>query len=91
MVTAISLLNIERMKVNIVAEKLMELDGVSEVFSVSGRYDLVVVIRVATNDELATLATEQIGLIEGITGSETMLAFKAFAKDDLESMFSLGM
>lgn len=91
MVTSIILMNVERTKINEVAEILKELPGISEVYSVSGKYDLVAIVRVATNDELANLVTKRMRVIESIEKTETMLAFKAYSKHDLESMFAVGM
>jgi len=91
MVTAIVLLNTERDAVNDVAEALAALDGVSEVHSVAGRVDLVAILRVRANDELATLVTEHIRQIDGITDSETLIGFRVHSKHDLEKMFSIGM
>ncbi len=90
MVTAIILLKAERDKINTVAESLADCEQISEVFSVSGSYDLVAVARVKNNDALAQLVTEQMLKLDGITHSETMLAFRAYSRHDLESMFSLG-
>ena len=90
MVTAIVLIDVERGKVNSVAENLVDLPGVAEVYSVSGRYDLVAIIRVRTNDEMANLITNQMQALEDITSTETMLAFRAYSQHDLEVMFSLG-
>ena len=58
MITAMVLLNVERGRVNEVAERLADLAGITEVFSVAGRYDLVAILRVKTNEELADLVTE---------------------------------
>lgn len=91
MVTAFVLLNVARGKVNEVAERLIEFEGVSEVHSVAGQYDLVAVLRVRSNEALANLVTESIRQIEGITRSETMIGFRVFSPHDLERMFSLGM
>lgn len=91
MVTAITVLNVERGKINDVAEQLAELDGVSEVYSVGGRYDLIAVIRVKHNDDLADVVTEHIRKIDGIQKTETMLAFRAYSRHDLDDMFSIGM
>lgn len=91
MVTSIILINTERTKINEVAEKLAELDGISEVYSVSGSYDLVAIARVPSNDDLANLVTNKLLNIDYITKSETMLAFKAFSRHDLEAMFEIGM
>jgi DNA-binding Lrp family transcriptional regulator len=91
MVTAITMLNVERDKINAVAEQLVEIDGVSEVYSVGGRYDLVIIIRVKHNDDLADVVTEHIRKIDGIQKTETMLAFRAYSRHDLDEMFSIGM
>ncbi|MDX1689005.1 MAG: Lrp/AsnC ligand binding domain-containing protein [Candidatus Promineifilaceae bacterium] len=91
MVSGIVLLNTKRGEINNVAETLAGMDGVSEVFSVAGQYDLVAVIRVRNNDALAALVTEQMLHIEGITRSETLIAFRVFSRHDLESMFSIGI
>ncbi len=91
MVTAIILLNAERDKINSVGEVLATYEQISEVFSISGSYDLVAVVRVANNDALAQLVTEHMLTLDGITHSETMLAFRIYSRHDLESMFSLGV
>lgn len=90
MVTAIILMNVERSKINTVAEKLAETPGISEVYSVSGNYDLVAVARIRTNADLADLVTNNLHSIPHILKTESMLAFKAYSRHDLESMFSLG-
>ncbi len=91
MVTAIILMNVERSKISEVAEQLQSVQGVSEVYSVSGKYDLVAIVRVAKNDDLANLVTNNLHTFDSILKTETMLAFKAYSRHDLESMFSLGM
>ncbi len=91
MVSALVLLKTERGKVNEVGTQLSELNGVSEVYSVGGRYDLVAVLRVPDNDMLAELVTGKMLPITGITDSETLIAFRVFSQHDLESMFSIGI
>jgi DNA-binding Lrp family transcriptional regulator len=90
MVTAIVLMNIERTKIVEVAKHLADMDGFSEVYSVSGAFDLIAIARVPSNDDLAKLVTEKLHVCEGIENTQTMLAFKAFSKHDLETMFSVG-
>jgi DNA-binding Lrp family transcriptional regulator len=89
MITAIVLLNVARTQVNAVAETLAEIPGISEVYSVTGELDLVAIVRVATNEDLAALVTERLVAVSGIEKTTTMLAFKAYSRHDLESMFSL--
>ena len=91
MVTAIVLLNAAKDKVNPAAEALSATKGITEVYSVAGRYDLVAVVRVADNEKLAEVVTEHIRKIDGLSASETLIAFRSFSKHDLEHMFSIGM
>jgi len=91
MVTAFILITTERTRINEVAETLVEINGISEVYSVSGAYDLIAIVRVPTNDDLANLVTRKLRSLNAITKTETMLAFKAYSKHDLESMFSVGI
>ena len=91
MLTAFVLLNVARDKVNAVAEELVNMDGVAEVHSVAGRYDLVAIIRVHTNDHLAQLVTEHIRQVEGIVQSETLIGFQVYSHYDLSRLFSVGM
>lgn len=91
MVCAVVLLTVERARINQVAETLAGMQGVSEVYSVGGRYDLVAIIRVKDNESLAELITNQMLLVEGIDDSETLIAFRVYSRHDLEKMFSIGM
>lgn len=91
MVTSIILMNVQRTKINLAAEQLQAIQGISEVYSVSGPYDLVAIARVASNEELALLVTEQLHRIDAIENTETLLAFKAYSRHDLEAMFGVGM
>jgi len=90
MVNAIVLLTVERGRVGEVAEQLAGLSGVSEVYSVAGSVDLVAMVRVKSNDELADVVTNEMQRIEGIESTETLIAFRAYSRVDLEGVFSLG-
>jgi DNA-binding Lrp family transcriptional regulator len=91
MVTALVLLNIERGKVNAVAEELAEMEGISEVYSIAGRFDLAVIIRAKDNEQLAELVTNHMLKVNGILKSETLISFRVYSRHDLDSMFSIGM
>jgi DNA-binding Lrp family transcriptional regulator len=91
MVNAIVMLNVESSKINSVAEQLVEFDGVSEVYSVAGQYDLVVMIRARDDEQIASLVTEQLLRVEGLLSSETLIAFRTFSRHDLEGLFSVGL
>jgi DNA-binding Lrp family transcriptional regulator len=91
MVTAIVLINVQHGRINEIAEQLVEMEGVAEVYSVGGRFDLVAIIRVKTNEQMADLVTNRMLRIEGIEKTETLIAFKAYSKHDLERMFAIGI
>jgi DNA-binding Lrp family transcriptional regulator len=90
MVSAVILLMVDKAKVNEIAEQLVGLPGISEVYSVAGQYDLVAVARVKDNEQVADAVTNQMLKIDGIQRSETLIAFRAFSRYDLEAMFSVG-
>ena len=91
MITALVLLNIEHGKVNAVAEKLADMEGISEVYSVAGRFDLAVIIRTKDNEQMAKLVTNHMLKVDGILKSETLISFRVYSRHDLDSMFSIGM
>jgi len=91
MVTAIVLICAERGQVNQVAQALLEIEGVSEVYSVGGRYDLVAMLRVRDNEALAEAVTEHLQKVAGIRETETLIAFRTQSRHDLERMFSIGL
>ena len=88
MVTAIVMINCEVGKVHSVAEALVDLDGVAEVYSVSGEYDIMVLIRVKEYDSLASLVSHNMAGIDGITKTNTHMAFRCYSKHDMEKMWS---
>ena len=90
-VISIVLMNVERSKINEVAAALAEMNGISEVYSVSGKYDLVAIARVENNEKLSDLVTRQMLKLEGIRKTETMLAFQSYSRHDLDAMFSIGL
>jgi len=90
MVSAVILLVVDKSKVNEVAEQLVGLSGITEVYSVAGQYDLVAIARVRDNDGIADAVTRQMLKIDGIVRSETLISFRVFSRYDLERIFSIG-
>jgi len=90
MVSAVVLLSVEHDWINEVAQTLAAMDGVGEVYSVAGRYDLVAVVRVKTNDGVAELITAKMLKVPHIRHAETLIAFRVFSKQDVDAGFSLG-
>jgi DNA-binding Lrp family transcriptional regulator len=72
------------------AQAIADIPEVTEVYSVAGDYDLVVMVRVRNHDDLATVVSEKIAKVAGIERTQTLVAFKVYSRHDLESLFSLG-
>jgi len=80
MPTAIALLKVDHSKVTGTAEILLEMPDVAEVYSISGRYDLMAIIKSGSVDKIESVITDHLLKIEGIIDSETMFAFRSFDK-----------
>ena len=91
MITAIVLIQAEVSRIPEVAEALAELDGVSEVYSVTGGVDLIAVVRVRRHEELADVIADRIGKVSGVRHSDTHIAFRTYSQHDLEAAFALGL
>ena len=91
MITAIVLIKTDVERVPEVAEAIAELDGVSEVYSVTGEFDLVAMVRVHTHDEIADVIPGRLNKVDGVLDTETHIAFRAYSQHDLEAAFSLGL
>jgi DNA-binding Lrp family transcriptional regulator len=91
MITALVLLTVEPGRVKPLAEELLGIDGVTEVYSVAGPYDLVTVIRVREHDQLSDLVTEKIAARVGIVSTETLIAFRSYSKRDLDAVWDIGI
>jgi DNA-binding Lrp family transcriptional regulator len=83
-VSAVVLINAEPNRINELAESMTELKGVAEVFSVAGQVDLVAIVRVGCNDDLAELISGKILKLPGIRETRTLIAFRVFTRSELE-------
>lgn len=90
MQNAVILINTEKGQVKAVAERLADVEGISEVYSTCGRYDLVAIARTRDFESLAELVTERLNAVEGVSDTETLNAMQVHSRHDLETMFSLG-
>ena len=91
MLTAILLVRASRAGLGTLGPRLAETDGVAEVYTVTGDWDFVAIVRVREHEELARIVTQELGRIDGIDRTHTMVAFQQFSRHDLESMFGLGL
>jgi DNA-binding Lrp family transcriptional regulator len=90
MVTTIVLAVCDIHRIPETAQAVADLDEVSEVYSVAGDYDLVIMVRVRDHDELARVVSEDIAKIAGIQRTQTLVAFKVYSRHDVEALFSVG-
>jgi DNA-binding Lrp family transcriptional regulator len=72
------------------AQAVADLDEVSEVYSVAGDFDLVIMVRVRDHDELARVVSEEIAKVAGISRTQTLVAFKVYSRHDVDALFSVG-
>ncbi len=91
MVTAFILINVERPRLKSIADDLLAIDGITEVYSVAGPFDMIAVVRVKEHEQLSDLVTEKIGGLQGIQDTETLIAFRAFSKKDLGMLWDIGV
>ncbi len=90
MLTAILLVTASRAGLATLGPRLAETGGVAEVYTVTGEWDFVAIVRVREHEELARIVTRELARLDGIERTHTMVAFQQFSRHDLEAMFGLG-
>ncbi|MCW2866772.1 MAG: AsnC family protein [Marmoricola sp.] len=91
MITAISFVKADVARIPEVAEAIAAVDGVSEVYSVTGQIDLIALVRVRDHDDVARVIADNVNKVDGVLATETHIAFRTYSQHDLESAFSLGL
>ncbi len=90
MVTAIVLINTEVGRAPTVAQALVEMDEVVEVYSVAGEYDIVAIVRAAEYERMADVIPAKLSSVEGISRTRTLMAFRRYSDSLLERMWEIG-
>ena len=91
MVSAVVLINVQRGQVNETAQSLLEIEGVAEVYSVTGEYDLVALLRLHKYEDLAEVVTNHMIKLSGITKTNTLMAFQCYSRADLQQAWDIGI
>ena len=91
MISAIVLINAEVDRIPEVATAIAEIDGVIEVYSVTGDVDLIAIVRVRAHEDFADVIADQLNKVKGVLLTRTHIAFRTYSKQDLEAAFSLGL
>jgi DNA-binding Lrp family transcriptional regulator len=87
---AIVLIEAERAALSTLGGELADIDGVAEAYSVTGEWDFVAILRLREPDQLAQVVAGKLAQLPGVTRTQTMVAFEAFSRHDLEALFSVG-
>jgi DNA-binding Lrp family transcriptional regulator len=90
MLAAFVLIDAEPNRIAPLAGELADVEGVAEVYSVTGGPDLIAIVRVRHHDDLAEVVTGRIAALAGIRSTRTLVAFQAYSRKDLEAMWDLG-
>ena len=90
MTHAVVLIGAARGSISTLGGKLADVEGVAEVYSVTGEFDFVAMLRVRNPEEVAEVVTHRFADLKGIRNTQTMIAFETFSQHDLEALFSIG-
>lgn len=91
MIAAIVMLKADIHRIPEVAEAVVEIDGVSEVYSTTGDVDLIAVVRVPRHEDLADVIADRINKTPGVRESQTHIAFRTYSSGDLGAGFAIGL
>lgn len=89
MVAAVVLIRAERDAIPTAARQVAEIDGVAEVYSVSGEWDLIAIVRVPEWEQIAEVVTERVARVKGLERTETLVAFRVYSKGDLDAAYEM--
>jgi Transcriptional regulators len=91
MITTIVLIKCDPKIIPQCAKRIASIEGVSEVYSVSGAWDLVAMVRVSEYERIAQVVTEEFPRVQGLESTQTLTAFRAYSKQDLEQAWDMGV
>jgi DNA-binding Lrp family transcriptional regulator len=89
MVAAVVMIRAQREHIPSAAQAIADIEGVAEVYSVSGEWDLVAIVRVPEWEQIATVVTERFAAVQGIDRTQTLVAFRVYSQRDVESAFDM--
>lgn len=91
MISAIVLIKVEVARIPEAAQAIAEIEGISEVYSVTGNVDLIAVARVAKHEDFADVIADRLNKVTGVQETETHIAFRTYSSQDLEAAFAIGL
>lgn len=90
MITAIVLLQAAQGKAPDLAQALLDIPEIAEVYSVAGDYDLVAILRVKAYEDMAEVVPGRLQRLDGVRRTQTLMAFQCYSRHDLDRLFSIG-
>ena len=90
MVTAFVMIKTDTNRIPEIAQELADKDGITQVYSVTGAWDLIAMVGVREFEDLEDVISDRLSKIAGIQATETHLAFRAYSRNHLEEGFALG-
>lgn len=91
MISAIVLIKAEVDRIPEAAQQIAQIEGISEVYSVTGEIDLIAVARVSRHEEFADVIADRLNKVEGVLETNTHIAFRTYSTEDLDAGFALGL
>ena len=91
MITAVVMISTEAASIPEAARAIADVDGITEVYSVTGDVDLIAIVRVRRHEDLADVIADKVSKTPGVVNTETYIAFQTYAKQDLDTAFTLGL
>jgi DNA-binding Lrp family transcriptional regulator len=89
MIAAVVMIRAQREHIPAAAQAIADIEGVAEVYSVSGEWDLIAILRVTEWERIATVVTEHFAKVQGIERTQTLVAFRVYSQRDVESAFDM--
>lgn len=90
MITAFVMMKTDPHKIPETARDIANVDEVEAVYSVTGKWDLVAMVRTAAFENLSDVIPAKIARVATIYDTETMVAFRTYSDTELEAGFALG-
>ncbi len=91
MITAIVLINADVDRIPEVAQAIAEIDGVRDVYSVTGDCDLIAIVKVHQHDDFAEVIADRLNKTSGVQSTQTHIAFRQYSRSEQEAAFSIGL
>lgn len=91
MVTAIVMVQAERARIPETAALLAQVKFVKEVYSVTGDWDIVAILKLPSYEHLDEIVTAHLRKLPGLLKTQTMLAFRAYSDSALDEGFGIGL